>query len=254
MAESTSGRRLTENEESEGETRGPVGEAAAAKKNRQRETRLRIIEGFARVGIPYEQWPDFVREYYGGPAQRTQYHHAALPSPFQAPAFDRLNQSAEDWAKIADRGWELHRKKFLDRCEYWVKKAVDEEIAEKKATRSPGGRKATQSGSPKRGTNAPVKLRYEWAAKYLVKVPLKEIAGENADSSTVGRTAREIVRAAGWNTKSRLNMPGAPAASKLQEFPKYKYHGTEPARIVHDPEEELALGDGWENLPPAPKK
>jgi hypothetical protein len=28
--------------------------------------------------------------------------------------------------------------------------------------------------------------RYEWAAKYLLNVPLKEIAGEDADATTVG--------------------------------------------------------------------
>jgi hypothetical protein len=43
--------------------------------------------------------------------------------------------------------------------------------------------------------------RYEWAARYLLRVPLKEIAGADADAATVGRVAREIVRLAGWSNK-----------------------------------------------------
>jgi hypothetical protein len=251
MAESKSGRRLSEEVESATETQGPVGEAAVAKKNRQRETRLRIIEGFTRTGLSYDQWPDFVREYYADPGKRTQYHHAAFPNAFQASAFDRLNQSAEDWVKVADQEWERHRNKFLEQCEYWTRVGVDEEIEKVRALRGPGSRKPSQAGSPKRGTNAPIERRYEWAARYLAREPLKEIAGEDADPSTVGRIVRKIVRLAGWNTKSRLNKPAAQASSTHQEFPKYKYHRTEPERIVQNREEELALGDGWENTPPA---
>jgi len=140
MAESKSGQKLSGNVESATETQGPVGESAVAKKNRQRETRLRIIEGFQRVGLSYDQWPDFVRKYYADPGQRTQYHHAAFASPFQAPAFDRLNQSPEDWAKVADKEWERHRNKFLEQCEYWVKAGVDEETETGKAVRGPGAR------------------------------------------------------------------------------------------------------------------
>jgi len=237
MAESKSDPGRGRNVESARETQGPVGEAAVAKKNRQRETRLRIIEGFTRVGLSYDQWPDFVREYYADPGQRTQYHQAACPNPFQAPAFDRLNQSAEDWAKVADKECERHRNKFLEQCEYWVQAGVDEEIEKVKALRGPGSRKPAQVGSPKRGTNAPVERRYEWAARYLARVPLKEIAGENAGPSTVGRTVRKIVREAGWNTKSRLNRPAPQSPTTHQEFSKYKYHRTEPERIVQNPEE-----------------
>jgi hypothetical protein len=251
MAESKSGSGLSDEVESATETKGPVGEATAAKSNRQRETRLRIIEGYSRVGLSYDQWPDFVRAYYADPGQRTQYHHAAFPIPFQASAFDRLNQSAEDWAKVADQEWERHRNKFLEQCEYWVKAGVDEEVEKVRALRAPGSRKPSEVGSQKRGTNAPIERRYEWAARYLGGVPLKEIAGENADPSTVGRIVRKIVRDAGWNTKSRLNKPVAQAPSTHQEFPKYKYHRTETERIVQNREEELALGDGWENTPPA---
>lgn len=34
-----------------------------------------------------------------------------------------------------------------------------------------------------------------------------------------------------------------------QEFPKFKYHPELEAVIVHTPDEETALGDGWYNTP-----
>lgn len=248
MAKSRLGRRLTgKAKKPEAGTRGAVGQAAVAEKNRQRKVRLSIIDELIRLGIPYDQWPDFVQAYYADPRQRTQYHHGAWPNPFQAPVFDRLNQSKEDWVKVADGAWERHRNKFLQQCESWVRAGVDEQIEEVKAARGPGKRKLAHVGGQRRGANTPVERRYEWAARYLAKVPLKEIAG---NASTVGRIAREIVRSAGWNTKSRFNKPGPHATTTYQEYPKWKYHRTEPARIVHDREEELALGDGWENTPP----
>jgi hypothetical protein len=247
--ESKPGRRLTGKAAPERGARDAVGEATVAEKNRQRAARLRIIEAFSRLGMLCDEWPDFVREYYADPGQRTQYHHITYPSPFQPPAFDRLNQSPEDWAKEADRAWELHRKKFLEQCTYWVKAGGDEEIEQVKPTRGTGSRKSTQVERPIRGANTSIQQRNEWAAKYLAKIPLQEIAGEHADASTVGRAAREIVRSAGWNTKSRLEKP-APSTTH-QEFPKYKYHRTQPELIVQDREAELALGDGWENTPPA---
>ena len=36
------------------------------------------------------------------------------------------------------------------------------------------------------GLTHPSHRRYEWAAKYLLQVPLKEIAGADAEASTVG--------------------------------------------------------------------
>ena len=34
-----------------------------------------------------------------------------------------------------------------------------------------------------------------------------------------------------------------------QYYPKWKYHATQPARIVASPEAETALGDGWVDSP-----
>ena len=56
-----------------------------------------------------------------------------------------------------------------------------------------------RAGQRKRGGNTPLDQRYEWAAKYLVGVALKEIAAQDgADWSTVGRVARGVLRIASW--------------------------------------------------------
>jgi hypothetical protein len=180
-----------------------VGQAAAAEKNRQREACLGIIQAFGRLGIPFREWPDFVQAYYTDPHQQNKYRQRMLPAPFQAPDFDRLNQSPEDWAKTADRAWALHRETFLQECENWVKMGVDEEIVWKKRARGPGKKNLAREGAQRRGENTPVHRRYEWAAKYVARIPVKEIADENADASTVGRIARQIVRSAGWAGKIR---------------------------------------------------
>lgn len=48
-----------------------------------------------------------------------------------------------------------------------------------------------------------------------------------------------------------------PAPYVHQQYPKFKFHATEEPRIVHTPEQEAALGEGWFNspagvFPPAP--
>jgi hypothetical protein len=125
------------------------------------------------------------------------------PRPFQAPGFDRLSQSPKGCVKVADDAWELHRNKFLQECEDWVTAGVDEEIADVKRSRGPGKKLLGAEGGRRRGANTPIDRRYGWAAKYLAKVPLKEIAGADTDATTVGRAAREIIRLAGWNTRNR---------------------------------------------------
>ena len=177
-----------------------AGQAAAAEKNREREARLCIIRALYGLGIPVNQWPDFVRAFSTDPHQQIKYDQSMTPAPFQAPEFDRLNQSPKDWVKVADRAWELHRNRFLQECKDWVSAGVDEEILVKRA-RGTRKKKLAHGEGQARGENTPIKRRYEWAARYLVKVPLKEIAGADADASTVGRIAREILRLAGWATR-----------------------------------------------------
>lgn len=224
------------------------GQAAAAEKNREREARFRIVQALNRLSIPIAHWPDCVQAFYIDPSQRTEYHQSIAPSPFQAPKFDRLNQSPKEWAKLADSAWARHRNRFLQTFPSWVAAGVDEEIVEKRV-RGPGKKPPAKAKSRRRGDNTTIDQRYEWAAQYLVRVPLKQIAVGDADVSTVGRVARAIIRSAGWSTKSRTNKPSSEAARIYEEFPKVKYHRTEPARIVQDSQEEAALGDDWTDTP-----
>jgi hypothetical protein len=226
-----------------------VGQAAAAEKNRQQEVRARIIQALSRLGIPYSEWPDFVQVYHTRGHDQSRYRQRISPFRFQPPAFDRLNQSPEEWASIANRGWEQHRERFLQGCKYWVEAGVDEEIQTAKRTRGPRKGSGASAVRRKRGDNTPLHQRFELAAKYLARMPLKEIAGEHANSSTVGRIAREILRKADWATMPRSKKRKRYFTYIRQEFPKWKYHPTQPARIVHDPTEEAALGDGWVNTP-----
>jgi len=85
----------------------------------------------------------------------------------------------------------------LQECKDWVSEGVDEEIRLKQA-RGPGKKMLPHGERQTRGKNTHIKRRYEWAAKYLLKVPLKEIAGADEDASTVGRVARDIIRLADW--------------------------------------------------------
>jgi hypothetical protein len=182
-----------------------AGEAAAAEKNRQREARSRIVDAYGRLGIEFKAWPALVRAFYTNP--QLQYSSQTSPLPFQAPDFDRLNQSPEDWAKEADGEWEKHKKEFLQGCQSWVEIGVDEEIEATVRARGPGKKGPAKAGSRKRKDNTPMDKRYEWVARYLAREPLKAIAGPDDDASVVGRVVREILQLAGWR-KPKPNKPG----------------------------------------------
>lgn len=38
-------------------------------------------------------------------------------------------------------------------------------------------------------------------------------------------------------------------ATDIVQYPKYKYHATEPAKVVESADEDSALGDGWVDAP-----
>ena len=61
----------------------------------------------------------------------------------------------------------------------------------------------------------------------------------------------EVLRAAEWPTKLKADQRCAPVTYTHQNFPKWKYHRTEPACTVDDAEQEAALGDGWVDTPTA---
>jgi hypothetical protein len=161
---------------------------------------MSIIEALLRLGVPTDNWPKPVREFYENSQEAPILHQRLSPPWYQPPDFDRLQQSSKDWAKAADKGWQQHRDDFLRRSQLWVDAGVDEPIPPGKRTRvsrSPGS-------NGKRGANTPTELRYRWAAQYLCRVAIKEIAAQSeAHPDTVGRIARAVLREAGWHAPRR---------------------------------------------------
>jgi hypothetical protein len=157
----------------------------------------------------YAQWPGFVREYYTNMQAQPEYRQRISPSPFQPPVFDRLKQSPEEWVKTADSAWLRHRDRFLRGCQFWVTAGVDQEIPAVKRVRGCGA----PDGDSKRGDNTALERRYEWAAKYLLDISLKEIAAQDgADSSTVGRIARRVLQQANWLASAKSSKRGSQTA------------------------------------------
>ena len=172
-----------------------TGQAAAAAKNRQTAVRLQIVEAFRQLGIPERELPDCVRSFCSNPEARKEYIESVDPPPFQPPAFDRLHQSPEEWTKLADAAWQGHRNDFLKRCQSWVTVGVDQEIPPAKSRRGPG----------QKGRNAPLDLRYQWAARRLNGAAWKEIAAESSKEDQVKKAAVKILKAAGWFTKDKIS-------------------------------------------------
>ena len=89
------------------------GQAAAAKSNRQLQERHSIIKALQGLGYEhYDKWPDFVRQFQENASGRVAYEQPASPSPFQPPAFDRLNQLPAEWAKEAAAAW----RPYIETC------------------------------------------------------------------------------------------------------------------------------------------
>ena len=168
--------------------------------NRVRQARLAIIAALQRLGQPYAEWPSFIRKFNNHVGQDADYQQRISPPPFQPPDFDRLNQSPRDWIEGADRAWQLHRDRFLHGCRFWANVGVDDEIPAARRARGP----EVHALNGKRGHNTAMDRRFEWAAQYLCRVPLKEIAAQSsAEPSTVGRIAREILRQAEWRDRRK---------------------------------------------------
>jgi hypothetical protein len=178
-----------------GQVRYP-GQVAAAKENRVRVARASIVGALQQLSdSPCETWPDFVVAFCKN-IPSPNYQQPALANPFQAPDFDRLNQSRSEWKKLADQAWQEHRDAFLSGCEFWETTGVDEAIPPTIRIRQPG----RAIGRARRRTNSALEQRYLWAAKYLLGRRIKEIAAQNlADPSTVGRIARQILKQAEWS-------------------------------------------------------
>jgi hypothetical protein len=175
------------------------GQAAAAGQNRQREARLGILKALQALGIPVKQWPDFVQVYYRESPQPMSARQLISPPPFQAPPFDRLNESPKEWKKKADEKWEQHCELFLKDREFWVKQGVDEKIAETKRRRGTG-----KAQSPRKRKNTAIECRYEWAALRVCGEAWKEIAARyECRESAVTKAASKVLRVAHWPTKPK---------------------------------------------------
>jgi antitoxin (DNA-binding transcriptional repressor) of toxin-antitoxin stability system len=195
---------------SESDPEQETGEVAAALKNRELSARLQIIGSLQRLGIPHSKWPDFVKSFYGNPQEGAGYSACIAPPPFQAPEFDQLKQSYEQWEKAADKAWKQHRKQFIQRfCQYAVTLGVDQEIPPAKRRR----------GTGRTGRNAPPRLRFEWAARRLSGAAWKEIAGASFQEDHVKKAASEVLKEAGWPTKVKL-----PKARKTKPKSRPKPH------------------------------
>jgi hypothetical protein len=219
-----------------------LGQAAAAKQNSQRRARGGILEAVRRLGIPYDEWPDFVQAYYKDSNQLCQ--QLIWVGPFQPPPFDRLNESAAEYRKKIHAAFDQHVDPTLDLCESLVQQGIDETI-DTKRSRGPG---KAEPGRKRKNTD--IELRYEWAARRLWGEPWKEIAAKyHTPESTVIKAASALLRIAGWPTKPKLNTSNTPAPYMYQKFPRWKYHRSKPACIVEDAEQESALGEGWSDAP-----
>ena len=192
-----------------------LSKAQAAEKNREWKARLCIIQAFQLLGVPHDQWPERVREYYEKPDQRPAYYQQIAPPRFQPPPFDMLNQLPEDWRKDADREWEQHRDRFLKNCD-WRNHDIGEAISTGKRTR----------GSGKKGRNAPLAVRYEWAARWILGSGWSEIAGDSFKTDQVRKAATAILEEAGWLTQRRQKK----AILQLQTHQKLPPDGKGPHR------------------------
>ncbi len=167
------------------------GQSAAAKENQIRALRMAILASLQELGTLSEA-PSFVRQFHDELPEHPVLRQLLLPPPFQPKAFDRLNQTPRDWEKEAGRDFQKCLADRRRRFEFWVEQAVDEAIPAPKGTRAPGagGRR-----------NTPMENRFRWASQYLCGVPLKEIAAQSdADTTTVGRIARTLLRRAEWRS------------------------------------------------------
>jgi hypothetical protein len=178
------------------------GQAAAAKKNQEREARELIVRALQSLeGITYPQWPGFIKEYYCNPRKHTENRQPISPRPFHPPDFDPLHQTPEEWMKMVADVSRQHSEAFLEGCRFWVMRGLDEPVLPAKRTR---GRGASVVRS-KRGQNTAIVRRHQWAAKYVLRIPLKEIAAQDeADPATVGRIARSILRQANWLQAAKI--------------------------------------------------
>jgi hypothetical protein len=110
--------------------------------------KLYLIQACERLQIPPERWPRF------GSTINLQFEDKFVVNtePFRPPLFDTLRDSRAEWQAAADKGWRDYCKTYLQKCQIATK--VNIRIFDLQLLRRPRHS----------GRNAPLKLRYEWAA------------------------------------------------------------------------------------------
>lgn len=176
--------------------------SAGAEANRQLQTREKILGAAEQLKVPRKQWPVILQAF--ADSNRSKFRAPSQPAPFQAPAFDRLNQSAEEWVTTADAHWERHKDNFLRRFRAWQRLGVDGKIPQPKRHRGPASNPAQG-----RRNNSAIEKRYEWAALRICGDAWKEIAAKyGARESTVTKAATTILQEAGWSKNvKRIDQP-----------------------------------------------
>jgi hypothetical protein len=138
------------------------------------------VAAFERLGIHRDEWPSFV-QVPDGP----ELEDFKVPLPFCAPEFRRFHQTPQEWSALADAAWEAHREKFLEEHRSWVEVGIDPAVQEERRARGPGAR-----------------LRYEWAALWLVGKTWKEIVTsyltDVEQEYQVRKAASQVLDTAGW--------------------------------------------------------
>jgi hypothetical protein len=181
------------------------GEEWAAKKNRREAVRTHIVEALQSIESDRAKWPEYIRIWFSQAATRPRFSNKVLLRPFQAPPFDRLSTSIDEWRQRANRAWEQHLNEFIEAQRRNEELGFDEIIPQPKRTR---GR-----GKGKQRKNADAVLRYEWAARKLIGESYNDIAvldiardsPSNLDekriksrASTVQKAVEQILRVADW--------------------------------------------------------
>lgn len=142
--------------------------------------RLRLLQACERLQIDVELW------------SRIELH--ALPDhgstvmkgwTLTLPDFDVMYQSEAEWKRVAQNVFTEECEKFLRRC----RDLIDESV-------SSGGLVPVRRKRDG-GKNAPLNLRYEWAAsRYLLNKAYKEIGSGKYNEGQVKQAVLEILREA----------------------------------------------------------
>lgn len=170
-------------------TEADTGEAAAAAKNQQIQARKQILQALQRLGVPFEKYPEPVRQFATSPEAQAEFHESIILPPFQPPPWERLHETARQYIKKTTDELRAKLETSLKPWENLITMGIDEEITIK--SRRGAGRKGTR-------LNAPPDLRADWVARRLMGDLWKQIADDRHKEDQVKKAATELLKVAGW--------------------------------------------------------